>query len=235
MSNDQLNTSNAASSNDASQGISKDTGTGAFGCAGRSFGLGALSRDEFSTLMLEMRSDFVMMQKALDRPTDGGSADNDSQPGEVLYQAQALHQNLEAAHPHWFDELAALDLASISTAGLAKVINTAPHPFAMGMVQAWLTLRPYGSTYAAPFVLHRDDDDEQAVIQARSLINEAYADTQSIASNWLAQVDSIGLDTCPRDELLSLLKCAPNDFAQGLVYGKYVARLVLSQVHGPWL
>lgn len=100
MSNDQFNSTNAAISADqdklANQPHTADASTDslphttaeygrsvqsgqddakvhsqAVACTGRSIGLGALSRDQFSTLMIEMRQDFAMMMKTLEQPVDG--------------------------------------------------------------------------------------------------------------------------------------------------------------------
>ena len=51
-------------------------------------------------------------------------------------------------------------------------------------------------------------------------------------ADWLDAYDFVDPDSAPKRELLELLKSAPDEFAQGVIYGKFLARQQLALATG---
>jgi len=51
-------------------------------------------------------------------------------------------------------------------------------------------------------------------------------------AEWYAFYEDVAPDNAPREDLIELLRTAPNAFAQGLVYGKFTMRLEIAAITG---
>ena len=53
---------------------------------------------------------------------------------------------------------------------------------------------------------------------------------------WWALYEEVNPDSAPRAEVVELMAAAPNEFARGLVYGKYLMRLEIAAItNRPWV
>lgn len=58
------------------------------------------------------------------------------------------------------------------------------------------------------------------------------ADVQRTAPDYFAYFDDVDLDTATRDELLDLMKNAPNEQLKYFLFGRYSARVALAVATG---
>lgn len=71
------------------------------------------------------------------------------------------------------------------------------------------------------------DSNEQVAV---GRCDRKMAEVQTNFPDWFELYDDINPDNAPRDEVSELMASAPNDFALGLIYGKFTMRMELAAV-----
>lgn len=75
------------------------------------------------------------------------------------------------------------------------------------------------------------EGERSALAQAE----KAMMEIERIFPEWFALYEDIFPDSAPRAEFVELLKAAPNEFARGMLYGKYLMRLEIAAItKRPW-
>lgn len=70
--------------------------------------------------------------------------------------------------------------------------------------------------------------EQTAIVRCDTRMKEL----QQSHPDWYELFDDTLPDTAPREEVVELMLSAPNDFAMGLMYGKYTMRLEMAAVTG---
>lgn len=73
-------------------------------------------------------------------------------------------------------------------------------------------------------------DQAEATINEQCLISMNACREQ--APEWFANYEDSMPDTSDRATLVDLLRTAPNDFARGVLYGKFVMRMGMAEMSG---
>lgn len=74
-----------------------------------------------------------------------------------------------------------------------------------------------------------DDQAELLAVQACDLKMQAL---QLAHPEWYEHFEDTFPDSAPRAEVVELMRTAPNDFAHGLMYGKFTLRLEIEAMTG---
>lgn len=67
---------------------------------------------------------------------------------------------------------------------------------------------------------------------ATSRCDTKMQEVQRIHADWFELFEDTLPDSAPREEVIELMLSAPNDFALGLMYGKFTLRLELEAITG---
>lgn len=76
------------------------------------------------------------------------------------------------------------------------------------------------------------DDNEASEATAITRCDARMHDLREHHGDWFELFDDTLPDSAPRAEVVELMMSAPNDFALGLMYGKFTMRLELEAVTG---
>lgn len=80
-----------------------------------------------------------------------------------------------------------------------------------------------------PAVIDADARDETL---ATERCDKKMQELQRLYADWFELFDDTLPDSAPRQEVVELMMSAPNDFALGLMYGKFTMRLELEAMTG---
>ncbi len=78
-----------------------------------------------------------------------------------------------------------------------------------------------------------DSQEERAALK---VAEAKMLEVETQFPEWWSMYEDVVPDTAPRAEVVELLQSAPNDFARGVVYGKYLMRLEIAAItKRPWV